>query len=304
MDILTCSILEMLKDRYIKVIGNGTFDNTQDSPYRRYYLERYSDNLLESMDQVHLEQYREGGGGELKGKMNSVRSSSALTFNIFGNRSVKVKPGALIPQGEYTLEYEKKLPALSQPANVDAFLCGKDNNTLIFVEVKMAEWIFNCPGKLSKAYLNKERYKNAECFDAFEGIINAISKPYDVSCEGELCCVYEHYDAFQMLKHILGIYNAVKANTWKGYDKVYLTNCLWEIKNIEYLPEGVRADYKELYEAEYREAGLFLSQLEPIYKLFEEAGISFKAECISFDILFNMLDKSTEQKRKFERYII
>lgn len=107
--------------------------------------------------------YKCGSGNELKYKMRALRSSSAMTYNIFGNNSKLVIVDNRIGKGRYKIEYEKQFHTLNSfvkgmPANIDVFLYSEENKEAVACEMKMAEWILNKPTGLKEAYLIEKNY--------------------------------------------------------------------------------------------------------------------------------------------------
>ena len=66
-----------------------------------------------------------------------------------------------LSEGTYAVEYEHQLPTLASnphPANLDAKLEREDGETVIYCEMKLAEWILNKAGGLRPQYLEAESY--------------------------------------------------------------------------------------------------------------------------------------------------
>ena len=128
MDKYTKAILTILKDKYTEINGEKLFQMKDGA--REFYLENLEDNLYRPMDANAMKAYGEGTGNEIaSGKMNALRSSSALTYNLFWDQIAEVKVGAdnTIGSGVYKVEFEKQYhtlkPSVSRfPANLDAFL--------------------------------------------------------------------------------------------------------------------------------------------------------------------------------------
>lgn len=107
--------------------------------YNKEYFDDYRSNLIISMAVEHQKQYGVGSGGETEehidklgrlrpAKMASIRSSSAMTFNLLGNHQIVMKDNdKKFAPGNYKIEYEKQLYTLrgakNMPANLDAYLC-------------------------------------------------------------------------------------------------------------------------------------------------------------------------------------
>lgn len=203
-----------------------------DKPFVRdyeYYFKELEDNLVCEMNDLTRMAYIKGSGSELQPpKMHAVYSSSAMTFNLFGNvnDNVQVKSDSKLPPGNYKLEYEKKLPAVQSPANLDACLTSDDN--ILLFEMKMTEWILGQPKNLSGTYLrNKNIYPDPTFCDAMQELMRKyIPEGKRISRKNEYRCRTTHFDVFQIMLHIFAIYKALHVNTFPD-----------EYKNI-------RADYK------------------------------------------------------------
>ena len=196
----------------------------------QFYLSNYKDNIYKPMNLCALNSYAQGSGNELEDKMRSVRSSSAMTYNLFANdcaviNSLPPKKFSL-PKGTYTVEYEKQLPTLNLPlapkANLDAFLIKEDEEsyTIIACEMKMCEWLTNHKYELKEAYISdKDNYFYPETADTFIKVGHQIStsefeNSYCTTDDGDTITDYlfkpskfKTYDAPQMFKHSLACYN-------------------------------------------------------------------------------------------------
>ena len=93
MDKYTKELLDLLKNKYTEVCGEHKFQCT--SEMRNYYLEKLDDNLYHPMDETSLAAYANGSGSEVDSeKMNALRSSSALTYNLFWDQMAELtNPG-------------------------------------------------------------------------------------------------------------------------------------------------------------------------------------------------------------------
>ena len=74
-----------IKRHWMKLHPENTppFDEKQP-----YYLKNLADNLEHPMEHTTEDAYGSGSGNELRVKMRALHSSSALTFNLFGNDAV------------------------------------------------------------------------------------------------------------------------------------------------------------------------------------------------------------------------
>lgn len=123
------------------------------------------------MDAQHAAEYGDGSGNELDSKMQALRSSSALTFNTFGNGPVALNGDCFLPKGTYSVAYEYQLSTLVRnpnPANLDARLVRDNDGCAMHFEFKMLEWLTSQPAPLRPAYLDPENYliprEDAELF--------------------------------------------------------------------------------------------------------------------------------------------
>lgn len=122
-------VLTILKEQFIKICGKKPFEVKTEGkfePREQFYLERLEDNLFLPMSKSIYCQYDEGDGNELKDHMKALRSSSAMTYNIFGNDDAKIVDSNEVYHN-YTVKYEKQLRTLknsvsNKKANLDAFL--------------------------------------------------------------------------------------------------------------------------------------------------------------------------------------
>lgn len=327
-----------------------------------FYYEDYKDNLFCALGDDALSAYENGSGGETKEtpkkkngvvwteppKMASIVSSSAMTFNLLGNEAIVIPhdytvPGAdqsiphVIPAGTYTVQYEKQFFTVnkgSNPANLDAFLYCKAANTAIFCEMKTLEWLGK-PGTLKDAYLDESAYfteahKQSDCgekaFSVFQKLIDQMTasrrldskkKDHDV-----LVSVFDVYDAWQMLKHTLAIYNYTSAvtkasvnNFKKGdiqsiaglFNNIFLLNVVNEIPEEWIADTETRTKYIKRLEKERAQAHEFISimmdQKNGLPGLFENnCNADFQMAYMSakeFSEIFAM----SETKRKYlKRY--
>lgn len=136
MDKYTKNILDLLKEKFIEVVGKVPFQNKSEA--RSYYLQNLKDNLYKPMNEEALASYGQGSGNEIvSGKMNSLRSSSAMTYNLLSSSTVSIIDNKYgIGTGTYTVEYEKQFHTLKSavsgmPANLDAYLFCQEKGEAI-----------------------------------------------------------------------------------------------------------------------------------------------------------------------------
>lgn len=295
----------------------------------QFYYKCYEDNLVRGMVKQHIDEYGRGNGGELlpngdkPAKMASIASSSAMTFNILGNESVNIIRGDKFSHGVYDVQYEKQMYTLNQgsnPANLDAFLVNRQTREAIFCEMKMLEWL-NPPGALKPAYFDDSLYFNKASFPVFSKIIEDLRKPDTYNSEGSIISKFSRYDAWQMLKHTMAIYNYTcvdaqnevnkKSATLKSmcgqFDKVTLANVVFEMDIDKIKDEKVRTDYIKALKQEHNECSQFINtMLDPKRGLID----LFKRDCnIDFNIIYlpvsefvSMMDKTTTELAALGRY--
>jgi len=202
---------------------------------RRFYYKYYEDNLYCPLGNAALKAYADGSGAETRpaekkvrgklvqspAKIASVVSSSAMTFNILGNEPVTFRSDKLAPAGTYEVFYEKQMYTVkrgSNPANLDAFLRNEQGRTAVFCEMKFLEWL-GAPGTLKDAYLDESYYFKSDnssvkhpvdAYSVFNDVIAKLTardvpdrkKPGHKLYQS----VFAHYDAWQMLKHLLFLF--------------------------------------------------------------------------------------------------
>lgn len=200
-----------------------------------YHLKKVSDNLYEPMDDAVQNAYSQGSGGELQegreggpAKMSAVRSSSAMTYNLFRNQVAIFCGDDRIGNGTYTCRYEEQertLKGEGQPANFDAFLYCEQNKELVVCEMKLMEWLDISAKLLRDAYFNTERYRDYENPDAAKLFTELAGKLKDK----QLVCTKIRYDAAQMFKHTLACYNACVFRKEHDIRKLTLLNCVCEL---------------------------------------------------------------------------
>lgn len=303
---LETKILDLLKNQYIIVKGEFKQKIIAGSPKHEYYLEEWEDNLIFDMDDLHQKQFDSGSGSELKKKMNALRSSSAMTFNLLGNESLMIKDNPYFGEGRYAIQYEKKLRTLKgrgNPANLDAELYSAENEEYIFCEMKMLEYL-GASTTLNRSYLDPKNYKlsteDASVFiNAFESL---CVKPFPD--KGDIQPLFKSYDAFQMLKHTLSIYNAVNNLELHTAKKITLLNVVWEIKDSSNLCSDLGPKYNDIITNERNEFHDFKKVCKPIVQLFKNKGISFSVQYLAHHELIDLLELTNEHIDGLKRYDI
>ena len=298
----TKEIMDLLKENFKQVVGEKKFQGGSEE--REYYLFALADNLYKPMDKDALLEYGQGSGNEIfSGKMNSLRSSSALTYNLFGNNPAK------IDGKKYSVEFEKQYHTLktsvsNRPANLDAFLYCEETKEAIACEMKMMEWICNKPGKLKKAYLNPENYIDKEVGEEFVKKAKAlIDEEYRDADLEEYPCKMKVYDAFQMFKHAVACYTAFAQEEKRQIKKLTLVNCVWTLPDAYKLKtEKNRKDYTERETLEHEEFEEFKSIMMPEGKLLDEKEFDFDIQFYTFKDFLARLEKSEDELNYLKRY--
>ena len=303
------AFMEVLKSRYIEIEGVREFGGVGSKTQAPYYLKHLEDNLVMPMSGPHVAEYSRGSGGELDGKMKALRSSSAMTFNLLGNGPVKLNGTHGLPEGAYAVEFEHQLPTLAgnpHPANLDAKLESECGETVIYCEMKLAEWILN------KASSLREQYLEAESYLIPETAATAFRESFATLCEGEadgngkLAPKLTRYDAFQMLKHLLAIYTESNRKAEAGEPlpkRIILLNCVWEMENPERLGR-YEAKYRELEAEEHAQYRKFAETVKPLAKLFAEMGIEFDLHYLTFAEMRDSLELEAAHRKALDRYIV
>lgn len=300
-------------------------EEIQDPSYPFYYLD-YKDNLIRKMAHHHKCEYCRGSGGELEGKgrtptkMASLVSSSAMTFNLLGNDSVIVKDGHGFAPGKYRIAYEKQMYTLNgggNPANLDAFLYNEEAGEAIFCEMKMLEWL-SSPGVLKAAYRDENRYFHKDAFTVFEKLIEKLKASENE--KGDYEAAFSRYDAWQMLKHTMAIYNATSGKTKDGierrmpgssmagkFKKITLLNVVFEMDDALIEQEELKYDYKQALGEEHDQKDRFIKvMMDPAHglvNLFQtDCNAVFEIRYMSAARFIECLDKSEEELYELRRY--
>lgn len=306
---LQSSFLDALKHRFIEVIGEREFGGSPSKTQAPYYLKNLADNLVVEMPEKHRREYEAGDGDELEKKMKSLRSSSAMTFNLLGADPVVIIENRFLPSGTYDVQFEYQLPTLSQnprKANLDALLTTRDGMTEIYCEMKLAEWMLGKATNLRRPYLDMTNYLiPPESASAFVLVFRRLCSETGPEAE-RIPPKLRRYDAFQMLKHLLAIYSDCHMRKECGKripNRVYLANCVWEMTNPSVL--GKYEDtYLSILSEERFQFGAFREVILPIYALFEKLDIVFSLVYISFSDFMHARELDGEHARRLQRYIV
>lgn len=320
-----------LREKISEVIENQICPIPEDKrdKLHKFYFAEYADNLVCPMSETHRAQYARGNGGELEAqgnkpaKMASLVSSSAMTFNLLGNDCVRIKAGETFGGGEYAVEYEKQMYTLtkgSNPANLDAFLFNAQSREAVFCEMKMLEWL-GVPGRLKEAYLDRTYYFNDEAYKVFSEIAKALL--HGEKNDRGYRARFNRYDAWQMLKHAMAIYNATSVVGMGGYNnrvtamldrsmagcfrRIILANVVFELDATLIQEEKTREKYVEALQEEHDEAEQFIKAvLDSRYglrELFEKhCGVDFSVMYISAADFLGQMAKDEKELEQLRRY--
>lgn len=279
-----------------------------------YYLEELKDNLEHSMGDAAQHAYGSGSGNELRVKMRALHSSSALTFNLFGNDAVKLYPNEhnLTP-GEYQVEYEKKLPALYGKANLDA--CLSSENELLLFEMKMKEWLFDRKSSVSIRYQSEEkRFPDRAFYDAWhtaakDVAVDNTKKTVTESGKKADSPLYipkmQYVDVYQLMKHILGIYKGMFCScVLPEKKKVTLVLGVWTIEDADFFGTDAKAvkiyDAYQTCEKEMRqEFAAFHTAIAPIIQEFAAQHIQFDVRLLTVREIISAL----HAENRLQRYL-
>lgn len=313
--------------------GHPLNESTQhkNQRYAAEYFADLRDNVFGDFSEAHRAQYERGNGDELSdkdtpAKIKSIFSSSAMTYNILGNDEIRAKDGnGIFAPGAYKIEYEKKLFTVRSrknfPAHLDAFLLNEAN--AIFCEMKMIEWLRDNPGLLKHAYFEDTNFFSdvAEGSDA----LAAFKALRDLLCaemsEFKVADEYDphrfgRYDAWQMYKHILGIYNMSSAVTkneiaacqtddikmLSKLKRAVLVNVVFE-PSEEVFSDSVRKLYCDARAEEHEEFSVFKKCVEKsgVIAVFKkDCGIDFALELLTaaeFMDCFDLADRADYLQR-------
>ena len=279
-----------------------------------YYLEELKDNLEHSMGDAAQHAYGSGSGNELRVKMRALHSSSALTFNLFGNDAVKLYPNEhnLTP-GEYQVEYEKKLPALYGKANLDA--CLSSENELLLFEMKMKEWLFDRKSSVSIRYQSEEkRFPDKGVYVAWhtaakDVAVDNAKKTVTESGKKADSPLYipkmQYVDVYQLMKHILGIYKGMFCScVLPEKKKVTLILGVWTIEDADFFGTDAKAakiyDAYQTCEKEMRkEFAAFHTAIAPIIQEFAAQHIQFDIRLLTVREIISAL----HAENRLQRYL-
>lgn len=271
MDAFVFDMLSLLKARFEAAGGAPRYqvgEAGRDVSARQFYLARLEDNLVRPLSARHRAEYARGSGGELEGKMNALRSSSAMTFNLLGNGRCELEGAEPeVPDGAYRVSYERQLPTLRTglPANLDAYLVRSDGRAVIACEMKLLEWLTAAPRPLKAKYFDPTNHLHRDAAGTFIEVARAL----------EASGRFRRYDFAQMFKHSLALYNAVRAPSWEGAERLVLLNCVWEPGSVGECPPSTRRRLAAAVQEEHEGFAAFRDACRPLVGLFAREGVAF-----------------------------
>ena len=322
-----------LRDKVVnQILKHAPIPAERQNPKYAFYYKDYADNLYCPMGKSAERAYAGGNGAETKpqtltrngasytlpAKMASIVSSSAMTFNLLGNDCIYMEAGGALPCGIYEIEYEKRMHTLAYgncPAHLDAFLRNETQKTAIFCEMKTIEWLGE-PSKISHSYFMDKYYFKADestvsvpkdAFEFFARWARVIEK------EG-----FRRYDAWQMFKHLLAIYNYTSFLTKNSvnefdhnrsmagmYNDIILANVVNEFPCAWIEDEKIRAEYENALKEERAEAQIFretMIQCEIPWIFDNNSSAAVRIEYMSAKDFARTLVMSDDKREYLKRY--
>ena len=290
----------LLKEGLEKVAGNEKLDfyaeSTKDAD-AKFYLSHGEKNFYNSVKPKH----------KLHMYYNTVASSAAFAFNIFGEDEKNFNKGNVINylNEEFVVkEYEKELKALNnrEPAHLDCFISSKDKD--VYIETKLTEWLC-APKNLAEAYLERDGYRNEDIYDHFSKFFkDFIDDTVMKDSDDRIKSTYTRYDAIQMLIHSLGIFNDYMGTN----KKVELWNIVWDIDSVDNNDKCELVNpYIKMYKEESDEAKNFINYAnELIVPYFKNNGIDYAIKYIPFSEFYKNVNYINEPGRKeyMKRYFV
>ena len=314
------------------ILNNHPIPEGMQNPRYAFYYNNYKDNLYCPMSERTLASYEKGNGGEttsqtiqrcgriytIPAKMASIVSSSAMTFNLLGNEPITVVNDEILPHGVYDVEFEKRMYVLTcgnKPAHLDAFLSDEQNKTAIFCEMKVLEWLGK-PSKIRPSYFFDKYYFEANMAsvphpkDAYEFFVKWANVLESIS--------FKRYDAWQMFKHLLAIYNYTSFVTKDAinrfddnksiagkYDRIVLANVVNEFPALLIDDEKTKEEYEKALSEERAEAKIFIDTMKhcEIPWIFDNnCNSGIEIEYLSAKSFADAIDMTDAKREYLKRY--
>jgi hypothetical protein len=188
-----------------------------------YTLTRKNNLFRDILPEIEAD-FNNGDGGELKAgmggppKINALHSSAALAVNIFqywieANQPTNIAAACGLCNKENrwprTISFEKKFPIcdkFNHAPNIDVVIqnAGDSEFNLFAIESKFTE-----PFSSYKKLGLKDKYFNPAIDEIWEGLPNL--KKFTQTIRNKTSG-FKHFDAAQLVKHILGLKNCTENN--------------------------------------------------------------------------------------------
>lgn len=222
-EVILSKQIQWAKNRDIELIGS------KGERGRPVYTKTLEQNLFETLDDRTISQFIDGNGNEIQGsldtpaKMQALHSSSALAVNIFHywqkrglHNEIAAACGFCNKGSKYVgqIDFERKFQIKTKfivPPNMDVVLRGDVQN-----KVKL----FAVECKFTEAYSSrkheglKDKYLLED--DLWKEFPNLHILAKQINPEDDK---FTFLHAAQLIKHILGLHNAVQKN---GFKLLYL----------------------------------------------------------------------------------
>ena len=182
------------------------------------YLPSVEQNIFDRLSDDVRDEFGRADGAELKdrehrpAKMRSLISSSALAVNVFQhwklNDPAPIGRALGLPSAATKIAFEKRMRtgAGGTPPNLDVVIRTAEGG-IVGVESKFTEWMTR---KTGQAASMAPYFRKPETLWGRAGLTECERLARDIK-DGKKA--YEHLDAPQLLKHILGLQNQ-KARPW------------------------------------------------------------------------------------------
>ena len=236
-------------DMAIKLLETGTAEGgyiLDEKEYPNYMTNEEFEKFLGSMPPAVIEEYKNGGGGELAEK--NARPPKMACYGSSGRMIYTLS------RDKENFHYEKKLPTtIGGTANLDGFC--EEENRYVFVEAKCHEPYSAKKNSVSRKYKRLYTYINEQMAGGLEIAMqeSKCGKYMNVEyyAEGEKLA---YFDLKQMICHLLGIATGILKGTLakKQIDFIYLIYDPTELT----LADGTKEAVDSIYERTCYECNL------------------------------------------------
>ena len=274
-----------------------------------FFVTEIADNLFIPLDKVHISEFEAVPVENPMSDFFAIHSSSVMTVNLFGNKKISFHNG-IFSQNDFEIEYEKQYATVKpmspqyKPACIDVMMTSKNeigDKEIIFFEMKMKEWLESNVKENVKAYLDKKRYfYQDESYDAFHFMFERINRYIKA---GEI----NVYDASQMCRHLLAIFNMAcdyKNETGDTLAKtIRLINGIWEIDDPAIIGEEFEQDYRIKKALSNKEYLLFKESARLVIEQFAKMGITLRIDRMSVKQILDIIETHKLEREFKERYL-